>query len=248
MVRERESRVKKKTGRRSTQDREKEQMARDRDTASWIPKTSVGRMVQKGELTSLEELFEKGYALMEPEIVDVLLPNIEEKVVDFRKTARVNMQGRNFSFRAAVLVGDRNGHVGVGVAKDKERWPAIRKASRNAKLAIGSVQRGCGSWECACKTSHSVPFKVVGKCASVHVTLLPAPNGVGLVVGHNIRDVLELAGVQDVWSQSSGSTDTKLNFSIAAVNALHQTTEFKASKELAQKRTHSMQFEVKGVE
>jgi small subunit ribosomal protein S5 len=207
---------------------------KEKSLAEWIPKTGLGKKVQAGEITSIEDVFAKNIPILEPEIVDTLL-DLDEKMVDFQKTTRMIMAGRRFSFRATVLVGNHNGYVGIGIAKDVEKWPALRKAKRQAKLNLVKVRRGCGSWECTCGLGHSVPFKVTGKCASVKIALLPAPKGTGLVVGDNIKDVFKFAGITDVWSNTSGSTDTKLNFVRAALDALNKTTKMKVSNEIAKK-------------
>jgi len=207
---------------------------KEKTLAEWIPKTELGKKVRAGEITSIEEIFAKNLPILEPEIVDTLL-DLDEKMVDFKKTTRMIMAGRRFSFRASVLVGNHNGYVGIGIAKDVEKFPALRKAKRQAKLNLVKVRRGCGSWECTCGLGHSVPFKVTGKCSSVKIVLLPAPKGTGLVVGNNIKDVFEFAGIVDVWSNSSGSTDTKLNFVRAAIDALGKTTKMKASNEISKK-------------
>ncbi|MBN1941369.1 MAG: 30S ribosomal protein S5 [Candidatus Diapherotrites archaeon] len=207
---------------------------REKNLANWIPKTEIGKKVRAGEITKIEEIFEKNKSILEPEIIDSLL-ELEEKMVDFKKTTRVTRAGRQFSFRAAVLVGNKNGFVGLGTAKDKERWPAIRKATKKAKLNISKIRRGCGSWECTCGLGHSVPFRVTGKASSVKVTLIPAPKGTGLVAGDNIKEVLQFAGITDVWVKSFGSTSTKLNFVLATLDALKQTTKMKASNEIIKK-------------
>jgi len=207
---------------------------KEKELAEWIPKTELGKKVLAGEIKSLEEILSTNRKIMEPEIVDYLTA-LEEKVVGVQKTSRVVRAGRKFSFRVAVLVGNKNGIVGIGTAKDKEKWPAVRKAGKNAKLHLSMVKRGCGSWECTCNEGHSVPFKSVGKNASVRVTLYPAPKGVGLVAGDNIKPVLEFAGVRDVWSKSSGSTDTTLNFVRAAINALENISSVKLSKDMEKK-------------
>jgi len=207
---------------------------KQRELDTWIPKTDLGKKVKSGEITSMEEILSKNLAILEPEIVDSLL-SLEEKVIDFKKTTRVVRAGRKFSFRVAVLVGNKNGFVGVGTGKDNEKWPAVRKATRNAKLNLIQVKRGCGSWECTCGNEHTVPFKVTGKCSSVRVSFLPAPKGVGLVVGENIKDVLKFAGITDAWSRTTGATDTKLNFVRAAIDALKKTAKMRASNDIAKK-------------
>ncbi len=201
----------------------------------WVPKTELGKLVLNGKIKSLEEILLSNKRIMEPEIVDYLEPNMQSLVIDVKKTARVVRAGRKFSFRAAVLIGNKNGIIGLGIAKDRERLPAIKKAEKNAKLNLILVKRGCGSWECACNTEHSIPFKVTGKCASVRVTLMPAPKGVGLVVGSKIKPVMEFAGIKDVWSKTKGSTSTTLNFVRAAIDALRKTTKVKASADMEKK-------------
>jgi len=213
----------------------RKQEERQRTISDWIPKTEVGKLVKKEEIKNLDELFTKGYRIVEPQIVDVLVPNLKEKMVDFKKTTKVTRQGRNFSFRAAVLIGDGESYIGLGTAKDKEKFPAINKATRNAKLNIKKVRKACGSWECRCKENHSVPFNVVGKSSSVRVKLLPAPKGIGLVVGDNIKQVLKFAGVKDVWSKSEGNTASTLDFVQAAIDALSATNKVRLSNDIANK-------------
>jgi len=207
----------------------------ERIVGQWVPKTAVGKKVKDGEITSLGELFDKNHIMMEPEIFDCLVATPLEKLVDFKKTTRVTRQGRNFSFRATVLVGDGQEFIGVGIGKDKERFPAIRKAARNAKLDLIRVRKGAGSWESAASTGASVPFKVTGKSASVRVDLLPAPEGTGLVVGEAIKDVMRFCGIKDVWSKTSGNTRSKLDFVKASVGALSNTTKMRISKDIETK-------------
>ncbi|MAG21985.1 MAG: 30S ribosomal protein S5 [Candidatus Diapherotrites archaeon] len=207
---------------------------KEKELTAWIPKTRLGKKVKAGEITSIEEIFKENTPVQEPEIIDILL-NLEETVVDVKKTTRVVRAGRKFSFRVAVLVGNKNGVIGLGTAKDAEKWPAVKKAARKAKLNLVQIARSCGSWECTCSIQHSVPFRVSGKNAAARITLLPAPRGVGLVVGDNIKDVLRFAGVSDVWCKVTGATSTKLNFIRATIDALSKTTKMKASNAITKK-------------
>ena len=93
------------------------------------------------------------------------------------------------------------------------------------------MRRGCGSWECSCGEPHSIPFKVEGKAGSVRVTLLPAPKGVGLVIGDSAKVVLRLAGIKDIWSKTKGETRTTVNFVKAVYEALKNTYKFKHPKD-----------------
>ncbi len=201
----------------------------------WVPRTELGKLVLSGKIKSLEEILLSNRKIMEPEIVDYLEPDMQTMVIDVKKTARVVRAGRKFSFRAAVLIGNKKGIIGIGMAKDREKWPAVRKAEKNAKLNLILVKRGCGSWECGCNEEHSVPFQVTGKCASVRVTLIPAPKGAGLVVGNKIKPVMEFAGIKDVWSKTKGNTSTTLNFVRAAIDALRRTLKVKQSPDMERK-------------
>ena len=208
---------------------------RQKSISDWVPKTEAGKLVRAEEIKTLDELFAKGHKVLEPEIVSILVPDLMEKMVDFKKTTKVTRQGRNFTFRAAVLIGDGNSYIGLGTAKDKEKFPAINKATRNAKLALKKVRKGCGSWECRCKESHSVPFTVTGKSASVRVTFMPAPKGTGLVTGDSIKSVLMFTGIKDVWSRTQGNTGSTLDFVAAAIDALNSTNNVRLSEEMASK-------------
>lgn len=212
---------------------------REREMAKWNPKTKLGKLVKTGEITSMEQIFTKNLQILEPEIVDFLNPDMEEKVLFTRKTAYVRKSGRKFNFTALVLISDRNRLIGVGLGTDRERLPAMRKATRNAKLGLVMYNKGCGSWECSCSAPHSVPFEVKGDCGSVKVFLMPAPKGTGLVVGDAIKEVIEMAGIKDVWSRTAGSTDTKMNFIRAVVDALRKTNKARVSDEFERKMTRT---------
>ncbi|MCD6572612.1 MAG: 30S ribosomal protein S5 [Thermoplasmata archaeon] len=198
----------------------------------WIPKTRLGKLVAKGEITSMSDALKTGYPLKEVEIVDALLPEMEDQVLDVNMVQRMTDSGRRTKFRVVVAVGNKDGFVGIGIAKDKEVGMAIRKAVDNAKLNIIEVKRGCGSWECGCGMPHSLPFKVEGKSGSVRVILKPAPRGVGLAVGNVAKVVLGLAGIRDVWGVTKGETRTTINYAKAVYNALKNTAIYKPPEEM----------------
>ena len=183
----------------------------------WEPKTKMGKLVKEGTITDIDEIFEKGLPIMELEIVDALVPDLEEEVMDVNLVQRMHKSGRKVNFRVIVAVGNKNGYVGLGQGKAKEVGPAIRKAVDNAKYNLIKVRRGCGDWGCVCGKEHTVPFKVQGKASSVNVSLMPAPAGVGLVI-------------KDVWSQSFGQTQTTVNFANAIFDALKTLSAVKASE------------------
>ncbi|MFB6105826.1 MAG: 30S ribosomal protein S5 [Halobacteriaceae archaeon] len=191
----------------------------------WTPRTRLGRMVQDGEIDSMAAALEAGLPLKEPEIVDQLLPGLDDEVLDINMVQRMTDSGRRVKFRCVVIVGNRDGFVGYAEGRDDQVGGAIQKAIGNAKLNIISVSRGCGSWECGCGRPHTVALKASGKAGSVEVDLVPAPRGLGLAGGETVRHVLELAGIEDVWTRSSGKTRTTVNFAKATFNALRNTAE-----------------------
>jgi len=192
----------------------------------WTPRTRVGKMVLEGKITSLKDIFDRGLPILEPEIVDYLLPDLKYVRLDIGIVQRVTDAGRRSRFRVVVVVGNENGFVGVGSGKAPQYLDALNKALRNAKLNITPVRRGCGSWECRCGEPHSVPFIVEGKSGSVRIVLKPAPKGTGIVAGEVAKAVLRLAGIRDVWTQTFGETRTTINFAKATVDALRNTYKF----------------------
>ncbi|MHA2186858.1 MAG: 30S ribosomal protein S5 [Candidatus Thorarchaeota archaeon] len=189
----------------------------------WEPKTNLGRLVKEGHLNSIEELFLNNYVIREPEIVDMLLPDLRQEVVDVSLVQRQSDSGQQKSFRITVVVGNGEGVIGIGIGKAPEFVPAVRSAEARAKLNTSVFRRGCGSWECRCHDPHSVPFEVVGNSGSVTVTLKPAPKGTGLVTADVGKNVLRIAGLKDVWSITKGRSRTSSNFAKAFVDALMQT-------------------------
>jgi small subunit ribosomal protein S5 len=196
-------------------------------------------MVEKGEITSMADALKTRLPIREPEIVDILLPDLEDEVLDVNMVQRMTDSGRRVRFAITTVVGNSNGYVGLGKAKGKEVGPTIRKAIDNAKLNIIEIRRGCGSWECGCGEPHTFPFEVTGKMGSVRVTFKPAPRGITLAVGDVAKPVLKLAGIEDAWAFTSGHTKTTANYATAAFEALKKTSEMRVSTQ----QEHSMQIQ-----
>ncbi len=188
-----------------------------------IPRTNLGKMVQEGKISSLEEIFAEGMKILEPEIVDALLPGLRNKVLNINLVQKQTDAGEKSRFKSLVVLGNYDGYVGLGTGKAKDVRMAIDKGIIAAKLNIVPVRRGCGNWECGCGEPHSLPFKTIGKCGSVRVELIPAPKGVGIVAGDTAKTVISFAGIKDCWTRSFGSTRTTLSFAYAAYNALKAT-------------------------
>jgi small subunit ribosomal protein S5 len=193
----------------------------------WVPRTKLGRLVANGDITTMEEALDSGLALLEPEIVDKLLPGLQSIILETAATVRVTDSGKRRSIRIVVAVGNGNGYVGVGIGKAKDFKVALKKAIDNAKLNIIRVRRGCGSWECGCGTPHSIPFTVHGKAGSVRVTLKPAPKGLGIVAPDSVKPIFQLAGIKDIWTKARGNTRRTINFAQAIIDALKQLSSVK---------------------
>lgn len=191
---------------------------------SWVPRTRLGELVKQGLIT-LDKIFANNLVVKEKEIIDVLLPQLREDVVKIAMVQQMSASGQRSKFKAVVLVG-AEGFIGVSSAKSREVGPAIRKAIGKAKLSVIPIIRGCGSKECGCGGTHSIPFKVNGKCGSVRIQLIPAPAGVGLACADKVKQLLRLAGIEDIWSKTFGDTRTSENLVKATFNALKNAHKF----------------------
>jgi len=213
---------------------------------TWVPKTELGRKVMNGEIKTMDEIFERGFVIREPEIVDYLVPDIRDEVIQIggnpgkggsirrtpiRFTNRMHKSGRRRSIHALVAVGNGNGILGLGYATSKDVPSTIANAVKKAKVNVIPIRRGCGSWECQCMSHHSIPFKTEAKCGSVHVTLMPAPKGIGLCVAKEAKTIMSLAGITDAWGKSRGQTKTRLNFVKAIYGALKKLNKVRVSKD-----------------
>jgi small subunit ribosomal protein S5 len=190
---------------------------------TWVPRTKLGKMVLDGKISSIEELFMEGLKIRESEIVDVLLPDLQEEVINIGLVQKQTDAGEKSQFRAVVVVGNRNGYVGLGSGKGKQVRSAIEKAAADARLHITPARRGCGCWECGCGKHHSLPFQVSGECGGVEIVLIPGPRGLGIVASEAAKVILGLAGVKDCWTKSFGSTRTVPSFAYAVFDALKKT-------------------------
>jgi small subunit ribosomal protein S5 len=138
---------------------------------------------------------------------------LKEKVVTIKRVTKVVKGGRNFRFSALVVVGDENGHVGVGLGKATEIPDAIRKAIEDGKKNLISVPRN---------ENDSIPHEWIGEFGSAKVLLKPAAEGTGVIAGGPARAVLELAGIRNIRTKSLGSNNKRnlVNATIEGLKAL----------------------------
>jgi len=191
------------------------------EKVEWVPLTKLGRLVKDGLITDLEQIYRFSLPIKEPEIIDTFIPTLKDQVMKIMTVQKQTTAGQRTRFKAFVAVGDSLGHIGLGVKCAKETATAIKGAIQNAKLAVVPVRKGY--WGNKIGPPHTIPTKVTGKCGSVLVRLIPAPRGTGLVAAKAPKKLLQLAGIQDVYSSSSGHTKTLGNFVKATFQAITAT-------------------------
>lgn len=138
-------------------------------------------------------------------------PEFEQKLLDVRRTARMVAGGRRFSFRAVVIIGDKKGKVGVGVAKGADVSTAVDKAVKQAKKNLIKVP---------ITNDNSIPYKVEAKYSAAKVMLKPAAKGRGVIAGGTVRTISNLSGIENITAKIIGRTNNKLNNARATILAL----------------------------
>jgi len=200
--------------------RGKRPMKEKEEGPAWVPVTKLGRLVKERHILRLEDIYLFSLPIKEYQIIDQFL-QLKDEVMKIKPVQKQTSAGQRTRFKAFVVVGDMNGHVGLGVKCSKEVATAIRGAINLAKLSVIPVRRGY--WGGKIGQPHTVPCKVTGKCGSVRVRLVPAPRGTGIVAAKTPKKVLQYAGIEDVYTSAKGSTKTMGNFVKATFDALSRT-------------------------
>ena len=164
---------------------------------------------------------------MKRTIIDASQLELKDKVVTIKRVTKVVKGGRNFRFTALVVVGDENGHVGVGLGKSIEIPDAIRKGKEDASKQLVTV---------ALDENNSITHDFIGNYGSASVLLKKAPEGTGIIAGGPARIVCELAGIKNIRTKSLGSNN-KQNVVLATIAGLSQ---LKTPEEVAKMRGKSV--------
>ena len=159
--------------------------------------------------------------------IDPSTLDLKEKVVSISRVTKVVKGGRNFRFSALVVVGDENGHVGVGTGKSIEIPEAIRKGIEDAKKNLVEVSI----------VGTTVPHEIHGKFGTGDVLIMPATEGTGVIAGGPARSVLELAGLKDVRAKTLGSNNPR-NMVKATINGL---ANLRTAEDIAKLRGKSVE-------
>lgn len=190
-----------------------------------MPVTKLGRLVKAGKIGQIEEIFRYSLPIKESQIVDFYFKDkLKDEVMEIKSVQKQTQAGQRTRFKAFVVVGDTDGHVGLGWKVSKEVQGAIKGAIQDAKLNLVPVRRGY--WGNKIGKPHTVPCKVTGKGGSVRVRLIPAPRGTGIVGAPTPKKILQFAGIQDCYTSSQGNTKTKGNFLKATFAALEETYRY----------------------
>ena len=214
----------------------------------WVPRTNLGKEILAGNFSTIKEVLFTGKRIIEPEITDFLVPDMEYEFVDIgqskgkfgggrrknvKATQKAIKEGSRMNFSMLCVCGNKEGVIGFGFGKSRETFPAKEKAIRQAKINLFLIKKGCGDWNASQSNTNSIPFMVEGKSGSSKIKLLPAPPGTGIIAEKEVKRILQLAGVKDIWSKNLGNTKNKNNLVKATFDALKKLQLIKVNSKVS---------------
>lgn len=192
--------------------------------SNWFPKTELGKLVKSGKIRSIEDIFLRNMIISEEEIVNNLLNRsiLKEEIFSIKPVEYQKSDGKlKKTFKVIAIVGDYNGHIGIGFKSSPEIADAIKEAKRMAKLSIIPVVRG--SWKSNDRSLHTISAPVIGESDSVMMKIMPAPKGTGIIACSVAKKLLEMAGFKDVFTSTTGHAKSTYHYLAATYIALHDT-------------------------
>merc|ERR1712187_662376 len=168
----------------------------------WMPVTKLGRLVKEKKFETIEDIYLHSLPIKEYQIIDNFFQpgTLKDEVMKIHPVQKMSAAGQTNRFVCYVLVGDCNGHIGLGAKCAKEVATAIRGGIIAAKLSLIPIRRGY--WGGRLGLPHTVPMKVHGKCGSVRVRLVPAPRGSGVVGSPVMKKMMAFSGISDCFTCS----------------------------------------------
>lgn len=147
--------------------------------------------------------------------------DLEQETIKINRVTKVAKGGRTFSFSAFVVVGNKNGVVGLGFGKARDVMGAVTKASQRAKKRLVKINF----------YKHTIPYETTAKYCSSKIKLIPASEGTGVIAGGNVRLVLEYAGVKNIFSKTYGSRNAINSAKAALVGLINLQSAFDLAKD-----------------
>lgn len=180
-----------------------------------------GNQMLSGIIKTIEDVYLQNVRITDPKLVDQLFGDyaLREEIMGIKPVQFAKKNGTiHKSFKVIAIVGDYNGHIGIGYKTSTDIADAVKEAKKIAKLSIFPVVRG--SWQANDLSLHTINAPVLGKYGSIEMKIMPAPKGTGIVACSVTKKILEMAGYKDIFISTTGHAKSTFNYIIATFKAL----------------------------